>query len=91
MTGCTGIEEKMTLPQYEVPVQHLLGAVFLKLISPWNPFGLEIYRQDPRRIGKNIQQNEVYQIFITKKLVQVMLTPTSDFHDLLPPCLWRVT
>jgi len=30
--GCKWIERKMTVANYEVLVQHLLGAVFLKLI-----------------------------------------------------------
>jgi hypothetical protein len=32
MTGCKGIEKKMAVANYEVLVQHLLGAVLLKLI-----------------------------------------------------------
>jgi hypothetical protein len=74
----------------KVLVQHLLGAVFLKLMWPWTQFGLETYRQKPRGVGKITQQREVNQICITEKFSQVLLKPTSNFYAILTHRLCRV-
>ena len=38
-----------------------------------------------------MQQNKVNEICITEKFPQVMLKPTTNFHDVLPHCLCHVT